>query len=353
MDLYEELLELVLAYSSDQVKYLANWIIDYDRADNKRERDLRLEKQLYMKRFERMTESFELAKPKEKGAKSKELFEYYAKYVQPLIPNRHRYAIDEFCFKERWREAAETLAEIDGEIEAGRYENEYERLVTDTEYLLGQLVRVMKSESARRLERAKRAVNDYLVPHRDILERLARNQREAREGLERLARSELAREDKAELGRLLEDRIAEMAGLEARERGKVRDLTQTLGEMQRSERIFEKVVDTIERKKDLIEERRGYKSLLGRLEVETTEMDRLFFDLDGGLAKDSAKARESIELLASAFQDRILDVINDQERVNRILEGDAGPRDDGPDAYEANHDYYEEILKILKGMDGR
>jgi len=50
MDLYGELLELVLAYSNDQVKYLANWIIDYDRADNKRERDLRLEKQLYIKR---------------------------------------------------------------------------------------------------------------------------------------------------------------------------------------------------------------------------------------------------------------------------------------------------------------
>lgn len=352
MDLYDELLELVLAYSNNKVKYLAKWIIDYRKADNKKEAELRLEKLLYLNRFRRMAEAYALAKPKERASRNPELFEYYSAFIKPMIPNRHRFAIDEFCYKGQWQEAADSIAEIDGEIEANRYESEYERLVTDTEYLIGQLVLVMKTEYGKRLESAKKAMSEYIAPHRTVLERLDRNLLEANEALKRVERSELPPDDKAELAMALRDRAREMEGIGSRETGNMRNIKAFVDDIKKTYLVFESVISSIERKKEQIDERRNYAGLMKKLEIETSEMNGLFSGLNAELNKNLGKAKESMELLTSTFQDKIVDIINDQEKVNRLLEAERAKEEEGEGRERAvNREYYEDILKILKSMN--
>ena len=85
MDLYEELQDLVLAYSDDKIKYLAKWILDYRKADDRREAELRLEKLLYLKRFRRMAEASALAAFKAFGARRIGVLTPYAPAVNEVV----------------------------------------------------------------------------------------------------------------------------------------------------------------------------------------------------------------------------------------------------------------------------
>jgi len=351
VDLYDELMDLVVAYSNSKIKYLAKWIIDYKKSDDKKEMDFRLEKLLYLNRFSRMADSFAYSKSKDRNKDRSDLFEYYSAYIKPLIPNKFRYDIDELCYKGLWQDAVRSIAEIDGEMEADRYGNEYERLVTDTEYLIGQLLMVMKTEYAKRLENAKKAMNEYINPHRALLERLGKSLNEAGEELAKIGRSELPQEDKAEISNGLQEKIRKIEGIEKREIDNMRSISAFVDEIRKTYSIFNSVILSIERKKDLIEERKEYSGFIRKLEIETSELDELFRGLNGELDRNVEKARESMELLTSTFQDKIVDIISDQERVNRILEAEKAADEQADAEMTLNHEYYEDILKILKKMN--
>jgi hypothetical protein len=351
VELYDELLELVLAYSNRQIKFLAQWIIDYRKKDKGKELDLRLEKTLYLNRFRRMAGEYAALKPKERAAMGQDLFEFYSAHLMPLIPNGRRFEIDELCYTGKWPEAAARLAELDVEIEAAKSEKEYERLVTDTEYLIEQLVTIMKDEYARRLDSMKEAMGAFMEPHRTAFERLERNLAEARDGLVKVGRSGLSPADKEEISARFRERMAEIGRMEARERENVRKIRDFADEVRKIYLVFEGVIASIEREKDLIEERRGYAGLLERLEIETREMDEVFKGLGLELGNSLQKTRESMELLTAAFQGRLVDVIgeaiDDQEKVNSLLGESDGRGGEGGEGAE-KHDYYEDILKILK-----
>lgn len=353
MDLYDELQDLVLAYSNDKIKYLAKWVLDYRKADDRREAELRLEKLLYLKRFRRMAEASALAKPKERAAGSQELFEYYSSFVKPMIPNRHRFAVDELCYKGRWTEAADAIDELEGEIEADRYESEYERLVTDTEYLIDQLARAMKAEYGKRLEGARKALGDYIGPHKAALERLEKNLFEAKEALARIEGGGLPPEDKAELSGPLGDRIRTMEQTAEREARNARGIKASVDGIRKTYLVLESVISSLERKREQLDERRSLAELSRKLEIETSELDELFSGLDSELDRSMEKARTSMDLLADAFQEKIVDIIGDQEKLNRLLESEKAAREEGESQAGAlDRACYEDILKILKGMNG-
>jgi len=356
MELYDELVKLVMAYSNRQIKDLAQWIIEYRKRDDRREADLRLEKKLYINRFHRMADEYGLLKPKDRPARNQEIFGYYSACIKALIPTRHRFAIDELCYAGKWKEASEALAELDREIEASRFELEYERLVTDSEYLIGQLVMVMKTEYAKRLDMTRQAMGEFMEPHRAVLGRLEANLAEAREGLAKVEASELAADDKAGIVSEVRRRIGEMEAMRQREADNIRRMEGDFEEVQKDYLLFSGVIASIEKEKDLIEERRMYSGLLRKLDVETSEMDSIFHELAEKLESNVGKARESMELLVSAFQGKVVDAIAEQEKVNRILEPDGGGKDQsgdlpGPEPQPPNKDYYEEILRILKSRD--
>jgi hypothetical protein len=357
MELCEELVKLVMAYSNRQIKDLARWIIEYRKRDDRREADLRLEKKLYINRFHRMADEYETLKPKDRPARSQEIFGYYSSCIKALIPTRHRFGIDELCYAGRWKEASEALSELDREIEASRFELEYERLVTDTEYLIEQLVMIMKAEYAKRLDTTREAMSEFMDPHRAVLERLEANLAEAREGLAKVEASELAADDKAGIVTEVRRRIGEMESMRQREADSLRRMEGNFEEVQKDYLLFSGVIASIEKEKDLIEERRMYSGLLRKLDVETSEMDSVFHELGEKLDRSVGKARESMELLVSAFQGKVVDAIAEQEKVNRILEPEGGA--EGQPGSQAgsqpetepqlpNKDYYEEILRILK-----
>jgi len=352
MELYDELVKLVLAYSNRQIKDLAEWIIEYRKRDDRREADLRLEKKLYINRFHRMADEYETLKPKDRPARSQEIFGYYSTCITPLIPTRRRFEIDELCYAGKWKEASEALAELDQEIEASRFELEYERLVTDTEYLIEQLVMIMKAEYAKRLDMTREAMSEFMDPHRAVLERLEANLAEAREGLSRVEASELAADDKAGIVSEVRRRIGEMEAMRQREADNIRRMEGNFEEVRKDYLLFSGVIASIEKEKDLIEERRRYSGLLRKLDVETSEMDSMFHELGEKLDHSVAKARESMELLVSAFQGRFVDAIAEQEKVNRILEpGEEVKGARKEDAAPENKEYYEDILRILKSRD--
>lgn len=352
MELYDELLQLVVAYSNKQIKYLAQWIIDYKKKDNKKEMDLRLEKTLYINRFRKMAGEYSVLKAKERAARNQELFEYYSAYIKSLIPGKYRFNIDELCYTGRWEEAVASIIEMDEEIEASRFENEYEKLITDSEYLIEQLVTVMKTEYSKRLANTERAMSEYLDPHKTAMERLDRNLEEAGKWLLGVGKSGLSEEDKAEISGELRARIAEMRRMKAREAKKVRTIKVFVNEVKKTYLVFEGIIASIEREKELIEERKRYSGLLGRLEIEASEIDEVFGKLSEELSLDVKKARESMELLTNTFQGKLVDAISDQERVNRMLEPDKpAAAGEVPDERPINRDYYEDILKILKSME--
>lgn len=360
MELYDELVKLVMAYSNRQIKDLARWIIEYRKRDDRREADLRLEKKLYINRFHRMADEYETLKPRDRPARSQEIFGYYSACIKALIPTRRRFGIDELCYAGKWKEASEALAELDQEIEASRFELEYERLVTDTEYLIEQLVMIMKTEYAKRLDVTREAMSEFMDPHRAVLERLEADLAEAREGLAKVEASELAMDDKAGIVAEVRRRIGEMEAMRQRETDNIRRMEGNFEEVRKAYLLFSDVIASIEKEKDLIEERRMYSGLLRKLDIETSEMDAMFRDLGEKLDRNVEKARESMELLASAFQGKVVDAIAEQEKVNRILESDdsalGGAEGHSEGSAEAepqppNKDYYEEILRILKNRD--
>lgn len=356
MELYDELLELVLAYSNRQVKQLAAWIIEYKKRDDPAGLDLRLEKKLYVNRFRRMAGEYGALRNREREAKNQEIFEFYSSYIKSLIPNKHRFALDELCFAGSWKEAAETLVDIDEEIEANKFEHEYDRLVVDTGYLIEQLVIVMKKEYTRRVEISKKAMAEYLNPHGTVLKRLERNLADAQEQLWKIAASGLSEDDKRDLERILERRIKEMEEMKRREGEKLRRVKLYVDEIEKTYAIFEDIIASIEKEKDCLEERKKFASFVRKLEIETKEIDEVFASLSGDLERNVQKAKETMYLLTHAFQGDLATAINDQERINRILESDADAEGQkGTDAGEAeeaaNKDYYEDILKILKSMN--
>jgi len=352
MELYDELVKLVMAYSNRQIKDLAQWIIEYRKRDDRREADLRLEKKLYINRFHRMADEYELLKPKDRPSRSQEIFGYYSACIKALIPTRHRFGIDELCYAGKWKEASEALAELDRDIEASRFELEYERLVTDTEYLIEQLVMIMKTEYAKRLDMTRHAMSEFMDPHRAVLARLEANLAEAREGLAKVEASELAADDKESIVSEVRRRIGEMEAMRQRETDNIHRMEGDFEEVQKDYLLFSGVIASIEKEKDLIEERRMYSGLLRKLDIETSEMDSMFHELGEKLERNVEKARESMELLVSAFQGRVVDAIAEQEKVTRILEPDGGAGGGAEAESEPpNKDYYEEILRILKSRN--
>ena len=147
-----------------------------------------------------------------------------------------------------------------------------------------------------------------------------------------------------------------MEAMRQREADNIRRMEGDFEEVQKDYLLFSGVIASIEKEKDLIEERRMYSGLLRKLDVETSEMDSIFHELAEKLESNVGKARESMELLVSAFQGKVVDAIAEQEKVNRILEPDGGGKDHsgdlpGPEPQPPNKDYYEEILRILKSRD--
>ncbi|MDA8426094.1 MAG: hypothetical protein M0Z80_08135 [Treponema sp.] len=351
MDLYDELLKLVLAYSNKQITYLARWIIDYRKRSDRRDADLRLSRSLYLRTFDRMVDEWELLRGKDKSDRQDGLLDFYMASIQPMIPNRYRYDIDELCNRGRWREAAGAIADIDREIEASQFESEYERLVTDTEYLIEQLVGVMKSEFSKRLGNTREAINEYVDPHRAILRRLDEDLLEANEGLRKIGASELAQGDKFEIETRLHSRIGELEAIRSDEIEKIREIEAFVNEVKHSYSAFKRIIASIEKERDLIEERRGYAGLLGKLESEAGELGRLFGCLNAELDANIKRAKESMEMLSGAFGGDFVDVIGDQEKLNRMLEGEEFAETRARRHEERHgHDYYEDILKMLKSM---
>jgi len=317
-DGYDELYDLVLKFTDDNMFEVIDWVIEYKKENsikmfkckpNLDELEGLLEKALNSMLF-RFSSNFQICK------------EYYEKEISHLMEDEDRSIMRILFQKEDVNGLTKKLWEIRRETSERmqRYEEARKLYLNDIQLLIQEVVDILNNEYSKRIKRTKRAILEYIEPHNTALHKVYNDISEIEKALISIeSDSVLSKIDKTEIKRSLEEKMYELRNIKTEEEGNILNTKAFIEEIKKAQNKFKKMIDLLEAKNLEAKTRKTYLHLIKRLDAQIPEMKNIFNDLSEKFKTEIEEIQNAFYLLNMSVKDDLIKSLENQQEISTIL----------------------------------
>lgn len=317
---YDELYDLLIKFTDENIKEVIHWVICYK---NERRNLVYISPE----KVEALKDDLlNLRKKLEQYCDYEIVSEFYHSRIEPLLNETYRDKLNIALSKDS---KLELIVEINKVLsqnikdviqQANSYDQDQETYLKDSEQLIQDIIEILRNEYQKRILETKLALTKYTEPHKNALLHLRLDIEAVEKALQKLETDTLLSEnDRVQIRKTLVEKKNEMIFIMKREEENIKDTKAFIQEIKSAQNRFHKMILMLEKKNLEASNRKGYLSLINRLNAGIPMLDNLFHDLSNDLKNDMTSIRTAFYLLNMSVKDDLIKSLENQSIISNIL----------------------------------
>jgi len=186
--------------------------------------------------------------------------------------------------------------------------------------LLERIEDIYKKEFQIKIIETKKAIIEYIEPHKEALHELRRKITETSNALAQIDNDRsLLGPDAEIIESSLKEKLVEMRKIEESEIVNIKNIDIFLSEIRKAKEKYSQIIDIIEQKKEKYNKRDKYLALVKSLDISIPELGNIFEELKKEFSSNIEDIKTSIFILGLSINNNLLASIEKQKEINTVL----------------------------------
>jgi hypothetical protein len=253
-----------------------------------------------------------------------EMVQYYEKNMKSRLNPIARKEIEEAIIKgqnDRLRRALDTLQSGKMIVIKSSYDDRVKEYMMNTTLLLSQVIKYIKIEYRKRISETKKAIIDYIDPHKESLEELRSQKKHIEDALKNIDKDlQILGPDASVIKKSLEEKLIEIIEIEDKEIQNIGNISDFINEIRTAKLKFDKVIESLEEKKAKAEKQNEYLALVRSINARLPELKNAFDELAIEFKSNISEIGESLYILGLSINNGLAESLERQKEINFILD---------------------------------